>query len=176
VFEELARLHMMPLDWDIDPRDWALPGVGAIESAMLDAGPGDIILCHDLCRVNESGCCCSMRSKTRSCAICRTNSDPSCRNVARALVPMPSAARRGPELEWAETDKIIRARRGQPTARPQSVLVELPPLMFGRREAADVQIAVSPEDPRDDAAHVIRDVGTTRGYATYQPIGATAGT
>jgi peptidoglycan/xylan/chitin deacetylase (PgdA/CDA1 family) len=47
VFEELARLHMMPLDWDIDPRDWARPGVAAIESAMLAAGPGDIILCHD---------------------------------------------------------------------------------------------------------------------------------
>lgn len=39
VFDELARLHMMPLDWDIDPRDWARPGVGAITSAMLAARP-----------------------------------------------------------------------------------------------------------------------------------------
>ncbi|HET6152546.1 MAG TPA: polysaccharide deacetylase family protein [Marmoricola sp.] len=47
VFAELARQQMMPVDWDIDPRDWARPGTGAIESAMLQAGPGDIILCHD---------------------------------------------------------------------------------------------------------------------------------
>lgn len=47
VFAELARQRMMPLDWDIDPRDWALPGTAAIESAMLQAGRGDIILCHD---------------------------------------------------------------------------------------------------------------------------------
>jgi hypothetical protein len=47
VYDELARQHMMPVGWDIDPRDWAMPGVAAIESAMLQAGRGDIILCHD---------------------------------------------------------------------------------------------------------------------------------
>jgi peptidoglycan/xylan/chitin deacetylase (PgdA/CDA1 family) len=47
VYDELARQQMMPVDWDIDPRDWAMPGVAAIESAMLKAGRGDIILCHD---------------------------------------------------------------------------------------------------------------------------------
>ena len=47
VFDELAREQMLPLDWDIDPRDWARPGTGAIEYAMLQAGPGNIILCHD---------------------------------------------------------------------------------------------------------------------------------
>ncbi|MCW2857034.1 MAG: hypothetical protein JWR52_2649 [Marmoricola sp.] len=47
VFDELTRLEMMPVDWDIDPRDWARPGTGAIQSAMLKARPGDIILCHD---------------------------------------------------------------------------------------------------------------------------------
>ena len=38
---------MMPLGWDIDPRDWALPGVAEIRDAMLAARPHDIILCHD---------------------------------------------------------------------------------------------------------------------------------
>jgi len=47
VFAELARQQMMPLGWDIDPRDWARPGTPAIESAMLRARRGDIILCHD---------------------------------------------------------------------------------------------------------------------------------
>jgi peptidoglycan/xylan/chitin deacetylase (PgdA/CDA1 family) len=47
VFEVLAELHMMPICWDIDPRDWALPGTPAITQAMLAAGRHDIILCHD---------------------------------------------------------------------------------------------------------------------------------
>jgi peptidoglycan/xylan/chitin deacetylase (PgdA/CDA1 family) len=37
----------VPLDWDIDPRDWARPGTSWIVYAMLAAQPGDIILCHD---------------------------------------------------------------------------------------------------------------------------------
>jgi len=44
---ELNRQRLAPLGWDVDPRDWALPGVGAIESAMLAARRHDIILCHD---------------------------------------------------------------------------------------------------------------------------------
>jgi peptidoglycan/xylan/chitin deacetylase (PgdA/CDA1 family) len=47
VFDEVSRQQMMPLGWDIDPRDWSLPGVGAIRAAMLAARPHDIILCHD---------------------------------------------------------------------------------------------------------------------------------
>ncbi len=47
VFAELARQNMLPLDWDVDPRDWARPGVPAIRTAMLQARPHDIILCHD---------------------------------------------------------------------------------------------------------------------------------
>lgn len=47
VYAEVARQQMMPLGWDIDPRDWSLPGVAHIRSAMLAARPHDIILCHD---------------------------------------------------------------------------------------------------------------------------------
>lgn len=47
IFDALARFHMMPLGWDIDPRDWALPGTHAIESAMLAARRHNIVLCHD---------------------------------------------------------------------------------------------------------------------------------
>lgn len=47
VFERVAEQRMMPLGWDIDPRDWALPGVDAIRDAMLKARPHDIVLCHD---------------------------------------------------------------------------------------------------------------------------------
>ncbi|WP_375479408.1 polysaccharide deacetylase family protein [uncultured Jatrophihabitans sp.] len=44
---ELHRQRLMPLGWDVDPQDWALPGVAAIEHTMLTARSGDIILCHD---------------------------------------------------------------------------------------------------------------------------------
>jgi peptidoglycan-N-acetylglucosamine deacetylase len=47
VFAEVSRQQMMPLGWDIDPRDWALPGVAHIRQAMLASRPHDIILCHD---------------------------------------------------------------------------------------------------------------------------------
>jgi peptidoglycan-N-acetylglucosamine deacetylase len=47
VFQVLAGYDLAPLDWDVDPRDWALPGVRSIED-ILDAGRGgDILLCHD---------------------------------------------------------------------------------------------------------------------------------
>ena len=29
------------------PRDWALPGADAIETSLLGAAAGDILLCHD---------------------------------------------------------------------------------------------------------------------------------
>jgi peptidoglycan/xylan/chitin deacetylase (PgdA/CDA1 family) len=47
VYSEVSRQQMMPLGWDIDPRDWSLPGITHIRSAMLAARPHDIILCHD---------------------------------------------------------------------------------------------------------------------------------
>lgn len=47
VYAEVSRQQMMPLGWDIDPRDWSLPGVAHIRSAMLASRPHDIILCHD---------------------------------------------------------------------------------------------------------------------------------
>jgi peptidoglycan-N-acetylglucosamine deacetylase len=47
VFHSAARHGMVPIDWDIDPRDWALPGTKHIKRAMLKAKGGDILLCHD---------------------------------------------------------------------------------------------------------------------------------
>jgi peptidoglycan-N-acetylglucosamine deacetylase len=47
MFTTLARLGMTPIDWDIDPRDWARPGSSYITAKLLAAGPGDILLCHD---------------------------------------------------------------------------------------------------------------------------------
>ncbi len=47
IFHAAARHGMTPIDWDIDPRDWARPGTGHIQRAMLKANGGDILLCHD---------------------------------------------------------------------------------------------------------------------------------
>jgi peptidoglycan/xylan/chitin deacetylase (PgdA/CDA1 family) len=47
VFSLVAELGMMPIDWDVDPRDWARPGVAAITAKLLRAQPGEILLCHD---------------------------------------------------------------------------------------------------------------------------------
>ena len=47
IFEELAHQQMLPLGWDIDPRDWALPGTSSIAYALRQAGPGNILLAHD---------------------------------------------------------------------------------------------------------------------------------
>ena len=47
VFAEVANQEMLPLGWDVDPRDWSRPGVAHITAAMLAARPHDIILCHD---------------------------------------------------------------------------------------------------------------------------------
>ena len=38
----------MPLDWSVDPRDWARPGVSKIVSAIMkNTETGSIILEHD---------------------------------------------------------------------------------------------------------------------------------
>jgi peptidoglycan/xylan/chitin deacetylase (PgdA/CDA1 family) len=47
VFTAVAAHGLIPIDWDVDPRDWARPGTGAITSRLLAARPGDILLCHD---------------------------------------------------------------------------------------------------------------------------------
>ena len=47
VFHSAARHGMVPIDWNIDPRDWALPGTKHIKRAMLKAKGGDILLRHD---------------------------------------------------------------------------------------------------------------------------------
>ena len=39
---------MVPVDWSVDPRDWAQPGVRSIVRNIMDnAQPGSIILEHD---------------------------------------------------------------------------------------------------------------------------------
>ena len=47
VFDTAARHGLVPIDWDVDPRDWARPGAVVITRRLLRAKPGDILLCHD---------------------------------------------------------------------------------------------------------------------------------
>ncbi len=46
----------------------------------------------------------------------------------------------GLEVAWAGTDKVLRVRRGQPTARVSGQPGELLLFLFGRRDAAEVEI------------------------------------
>jgi uncharacterized protein (TIGR03085 family) len=62
-------------------------------------------------------------------------------NVARAPWLLARRLRgAGLELAWAGTDRVIRARRGNPTARLSGRPGELLLFVFGRCEAADVQL------------------------------------
>jgi peptidoglycan/xylan/chitin deacetylase (PgdA/CDA1 family) len=46
--EYCASEHLMPLDWSVDPRDWARPGVSKIvANIMKNTATGSIILEHD---------------------------------------------------------------------------------------------------------------------------------
>lgn len=47
VFASAAQHGMLPIDWDVDPRDWSRPGTHHVEHTMRTAKGGDIILCHD---------------------------------------------------------------------------------------------------------------------------------
>jgi peptidoglycan/xylan/chitin deacetylase (PgdA/CDA1 family) len=48
VFQYCEQMHMTPLDWSVDPRDWSLPGVAAIvDNIMENTRTGSIILEHD---------------------------------------------------------------------------------------------------------------------------------
>lgn len=47
VMSTVARNGLIPIDWDVDPDDWARPGVPHITQTLLKAKAGDILLCHD---------------------------------------------------------------------------------------------------------------------------------
>ena len=47
VYASVAAHGMIPVDWDVDPRDWSRPGVAQVTRTLLKAKPGDILLCHD---------------------------------------------------------------------------------------------------------------------------------
>jgi peptidoglycan-N-acetylglucosamine deacetylase len=48
VIAAAGNLGMRTVNWDVDPRDWSLPGSGAIYSNVVShARPGSIILMHD---------------------------------------------------------------------------------------------------------------------------------
>jgi peptidoglycan/xylan/chitin deacetylase (PgdA/CDA1 family) len=47
VLSAVQDLRLMPIGWDIDPRDWSRPGTAVVTSRLLAAQPGDILLCHD---------------------------------------------------------------------------------------------------------------------------------
>ncbi len=48
VIKQCEHMRMVPLDWSVDPRDWAQPGVRSIvRNIMADTGAGSIILEHD---------------------------------------------------------------------------------------------------------------------------------
>lgn len=47
VFSGAAAEGMIPIDWDVDPRDWTRPGTAPIVRSLVAARPGDILLCHD---------------------------------------------------------------------------------------------------------------------------------
>jgi peptidoglycan/xylan/chitin deacetylase (PgdA/CDA1 family) len=47
VLRTAAGNGMVPIDWNVDPRDWSRPGTAHIVRQMLAMRPGDIVLCHD---------------------------------------------------------------------------------------------------------------------------------
>jgi peptidoglycan/xylan/chitin deacetylase (PgdA/CDA1 family) len=47
VFASAAHFGLIPVDWDVDPRDWSRPGVPHIVQQLLSGRAGDILLCHD---------------------------------------------------------------------------------------------------------------------------------
>jgi peptidoglycan/xylan/chitin deacetylase (PgdA/CDA1 family) len=47
VLTAVQGFRMVPLGWDIDPRDWSQPGTELVTNRLLAARPGDILLCHD---------------------------------------------------------------------------------------------------------------------------------
>ncbi|MCW2900018.1 MAG: polysaccharide deacetylase [Streptosporangiaceae bacterium] len=47
VLKSVAKHGMLPIDWDVDPRDWSRPGTDHITRTLLRGKAGDILLCHD---------------------------------------------------------------------------------------------------------------------------------
>jgi peptidoglycan/xylan/chitin deacetylase (PgdA/CDA1 family) len=48
VIRQCEHMKMVPLDWSVDPRDWAEPGTASIiRNIMTNTRPGSIILEHD---------------------------------------------------------------------------------------------------------------------------------
>jgi peptidoglycan-N-acetylglucosamine deacetylase len=47
VYRAIAAYGLLPLDWDVDPADWAMPGTKKIVRRMRRAHRDDIVLCHD---------------------------------------------------------------------------------------------------------------------------------
>jgi len=48
VIRQCEQMRMLPVDWSVDPRDWARPGVRHIVRDIMDkTRPGSIILEHD---------------------------------------------------------------------------------------------------------------------------------
>lgn len=47
VLASVAKHGMLPIDWAVDPRDWACPGDDHITRTLLRGKAGDILLCHD---------------------------------------------------------------------------------------------------------------------------------
>jgi peptidoglycan-N-acetylglucosamine deacetylase len=47
VFRAIAAYDLAPLGWDVDPRDWTMPGILHIERVLDSGRGGDILLCHD---------------------------------------------------------------------------------------------------------------------------------
>jgi uncharacterized protein (TIGR03085 family) len=67
------------------------------------------------------------------------------RNVTRARAFLARRLRgAGLELTWAGSDAVVRARRGEPTARVSGAPGELLLFLFGRRDAAVVEITGAP--------------------------------
>lgn len=47
ILELTTENDMLPIDWAVDPRDWARPGAKRIRKALLKGKDGEILLCHD---------------------------------------------------------------------------------------------------------------------------------
>lgn len=47
ILAKIAEHGLIPVNWDVDPKDWSRPGTATIEARLLATRPGDILLCHD---------------------------------------------------------------------------------------------------------------------------------
>ena len=47
VLDLTAEVGLTPVGWSVDPRDWARPGIPAIQTSLSRATAGDILLTHD---------------------------------------------------------------------------------------------------------------------------------